>query len=177
MKEERQKIRALLILEVLGKPPKYLTDTLQNLIVQMGGETGIAVKNSNVKEPKKMEEKAGIADASGGKFNVEQNDFYISFAEIEVEAETLLHLVSIIFKYMPAHLEIISPENIPLTNVDWNEILNELLRKLHGYDEIARVLQVEKAILENKLKAMLEENKEIEKTESKSKNLKKTKKR
>jgi len=35
--------------------------------------------------------------------------------------------------------------------------LNELTRRLHGYDEIARIIQVEKNALEKKLKAVLEE--------------------
>ncbi|MDE1848928.1 MAG: hypothetical protein KGH55_02760 [Nanoarchaeota archaeon] len=177
MRDEKQKIRALLILEVLGKPPKYLTDTLQNLINQMGGEVGISVKNSNIREPKKMEEKASVADSTNKEFKIEQNDFYISFAEIELEAENILNLVAIMFKYMPAHVEIVSPENIPATNIDMNEVLNELIRKLHSYDEVARVLQVEKAILENKLNTIMEENKEIEKIDSKKTVSKKTKKK
>lgn len=177
MRDEKQKIRALLILEVLGKPPKYLTDTLQNLINQMGGEVGISVKSSNIREPKKMEEKAGVADSTNKEFKIEQNDFYISFAEIELEAENILNLVAIMFKYMPAHVEIVSPENIPATNIDMNEVLNELIRKLHSYDEVARVLQVEKAILENKLNTIMEENKEIEKIDSKKTVSKKTKKK
>ncbi len=60
---------------------------------------------------------------------------------------------------MPAHIEIIHPELIALTNNGWNDILNELTRRLHGYDEIARVIQVEKGILEKRLRDVLEKNK------------------
>ena len=56
---------------------------------------------------------------------------------------------------MPAHVEIIHPELIALTNNGWNDIFNELTRRLHGYDEIARILQVEKNILEKKLRELL----------------------
>lgn len=174
MKEEKQKIRAVLILEVIGKPQKFLTDTLENLITQMGQEQGVNVKNKDIKEPRRMEERAGIASPSGEKFNIqEQKDFYVNFAEVEVETDTLFHLVFLMFKYMPAHVEIITPETISITNHSWNEVLNDLIRRLHGYDEIARVLQVEKAILENKLKSMLEsdtkENKKPEKIKQKRK--------
>ena len=82
----------------------------------------------------------------------DQKDFYTSFAEIEVEVERILELVILMFKYMPAHIEIIYPETIALQNNDWNDILNELTRRLHGYDEIARVVQTEKEILEKKLR-------------------------
>ena len=50
-----------------------------------------------------------------------------------------------------------------------NDILNELTRRLHGYEEITRILQTERIILENKLKTIMgtEEDKK-EKTKEKS---------
>ncbi len=157
MKEENQNIHAVLILQIIGKPEKFLMDTLNDIIAKMGQEPGVVLKSKNVREPKKMEESTGIAKSSEGKLDIkEQKDFYISFAELEIETDTLLHFVYLMFKYMPAHVEIITPETISVTNHSWNEVLNELIIKLHGYDEIARVFQVEKAILENKLRSLME---------------------
>ena len=156
-----------MILEVLGKPKEFLVETLENLAKQMDNEPGVVVKSKNIKEPKKMEEKTKIADASGGELKIEDQDFYVSFAEIEIEIENLLNLVHLMFKYMPAHIEIFSPEILALTNTGWNEILNDLVRRLHQYDEVVRVLQVEKAVLENKLRGMLQD-KEKDKAEKKS---------
>lgn len=169
MMKDEKKISAWLILEVIGKPQKFLVDTLENLISQMGNEKGVIVKNKNIKEPKRMEESTGVADASGKEVKIEeQKDFYISFAEVEIETDNLLILMALMFKYMPAHVDIISPEVIDITHGDWNDILNELIRKLHGYDEVARVLQVEKAILENKLRSSLSEEKKGAKEVKKS---------
>ena len=39
-----------------------------------------------------------------------------------------------------------------MSNNDLNDILNELTRRLHGYDEIVRMIQAEKTILETKLR-------------------------
>ena len=166
------KIHALMILEIIGKPQKYLVETLESLINQMGIELGVVIKSKSIKEPKLMEGKAGVANAAEKEVKIEEhNDFYLSFAEIEVETDNILTLAMLIFKYMPAHIEIISPENIPLSNVSMNDFLNNLIMKLYGYDEVARVLQVEKAILENKLKALSETNdKEKPKTKKKKKN-------
>jgi hypothetical protein len=58
------------------------------------------------------------------------------------------------FKYMPAHIEIIQPELIALSNNGFNDILNELTRRLHGYDEIARIMQIEKQILLKKIQEL-----------------------
>jgi len=87
---------------------------------------------------------------------IAQKEFYTSFAEVEVEVEDILYLVILMFKYMPAHIEVITPELIALTNNGWNDILNELTRRLHGYDEIARILQIENAKMQKKMREMLE---------------------
>ena len=47
-----------------------------------------------------------------------------------------------------------------LTDNGWNEVLNELIRKLYGYEEIARIIQIEKTVLENKLREVLGNKKE-----------------
>lgn len=139
-KEDKKCIRAALILEIIGRPPEHLTETLQNIIKQIGDEKGVEVVEKKIKEPILMKE---------------QKDFYTSFAEIEVEIEDILYLAVLMFKYMPANVEVISPEVIALTNNGWNDIFNELTRRLHSYDEVARVLGIEKQILENKLREVL----------------------
>lgn len=167
MSNEKQKIHALMILEVLGRPKEFLVETLENLVKQMDSEQGVVVKSKNIKEPRKADNNPKIAGESKGELKIEeQNDFYVSFAEIEIETENLTNLVFLMFKYMPAHVEIFSPELIALTNNGWNEVLNELIRRLHGYDEVARVMQVEKAVLENKLRGILEQNKEVGKNKT-----------
>ena len=139
---ETKNIRAVMIIEVIGKPPEHLTETLNNMIKQIDEEKGVSVQNKKLNEPVLMKD---------------QKDFYTSFAEIEVEVEEIFHLAILMFKYMPAHVEIISPELIALTNNGWNDIFNELTRRLHGYDEVARVIQAEKNILEKKLRELMGE--------------------
>lgn len=141
-KDEKKCIRAALILEIIGRPPEHLTATLQELIKNMGDEKGVDVISKKINEPILMKE---------------HKDFYTTFAEIEVDVEDMLYVAILMFKYMPAHVEIISPEIIAMKNNGWNDIFNELTRRLHGYDEIARVLGAEKKILENKLREVLEQ--------------------
>jgi hypothetical protein len=137
---ETKNIRVVMIIEVVGKPPEHLIETLNNIIKQIDEEKGVDIKEKKINEPVLMKD---------------QKDFYISFAEIELEIEEISQLAILMFKYMPAHIEIIYPEMIALTNNGWNDILNELIRKLHGYDEVARVIQIEKNILEKKLRELL----------------------
>ena len=139
---ETKGINAMMIIEVIGRPPEHLTETLNKIISQIDEEKGVNVKEKKVNEPVLMKD---------------QKDFYTSFAEVGIKVEEILELAMLMFKYMPAHIEIISPELIALTNNGWNDILNELARRLHGYDEIARIIQVEKNILEKKLKEGMKE--------------------
>jgi hypothetical protein len=145
--DERKKIDAVFILEILGRPPEYLTETLKDIIKRIGEEKGVAVKRKEVKEPVEMHN---------------QKDFYTSFAEVEVETDEILYLAILLFKYMPAHVEILSPQNLSLSNSGWNDIFNEITRRIHGYEEIVRISQTEKMILENQLKTILGENKKEE---------------
>ena len=151
--KETKGIYAMMIIEVIGRPPEHLTQTLNDLITKIDEEKGVVVKEKKVNEPSLMKD---------------QKEFYTSFAEIEVEVEEIFNLVELMFKYMPAHIEIISPELIALTNNGWNDILNQVVQKLHGYDEIARIIQTEKIILEKKLKEALAEKKEPESPDKKS---------
>ena len=149
---DSKKIRAVMILEVIGKPPEHLIETLENISKDIDGEKGVQVIEKEINEPILMKE---------------QKEFYTSFAELEVEVEEIAHLAALMLKYMPAHVEIISPELIALTNNGWNDILNEIVRRLHGYDEIARIIQTEKTILEKKVRELMEKKEEVKKDEKK----------
>lgn len=133
------KVSAVMILDVIGRPPEHLVKSLEELINAIDKEQGVVVKSKQIKEPTVMKD---------------QKDFYTTFAEIELEVDEILYLAILMFKYMPAHIEIISPELIALSNNGFNDILNELIRRLHSYDEIARIMQMEKQILLKKIQEL-----------------------
>jgi hypothetical protein len=153
-----KKIRVILILEVIGRPPEFLTETLNEMVKKISEEKGVKVVDKKINPPVLMKD---------------QKDFYTSFAEVEVEVENMISAAILMFKYMPAHVEVVSPQNISMTNADFDDILNEVTRRLHGYEEIARIMQNEKMVLEAKLRGLTEVNipKKTDKKE-KSKNKK-----
>ena len=134
--DEEAKIKAVIILDVVGKPPEHLVESLKRVIEEIDKEKGITILRKDIKETRPMKDHEG---------------FFTTFAEVELEFEEILSLVIVMFKYMPAHLEIISPEIIAISNNSWNDILNELIRRVHGYDEVARMLQHENNLLRKKL--------------------------
>lgn len=145
--DEEIKIEVAVIFEILGRPKEHLVDSLKKIIEELGNEKGIKVKESKIHDPTEVKE---------------NKELFTTFADLIIEVDSLEWIVVLMFKYMPAHIEIISPEKVTLGNNTWNEFLNELARRLHRYDEVARVLQAEKTILENKLRALTEKKDEKE---------------
>lgn len=150
-KEERETkgIIATIILEIIGKPPEHLIKTLEELIEKIDKENGVRVTNKKINEPILMKD---------------SKEFYTTFAEVDLEVEDILYLAIIMFKYMPAHIEVVKPELIALTNNGWTDILSELTRRLHGYEEVARIIKIQNAKMQKKLNELLNkediENKE-----------------
>jgi hypothetical protein len=159
--KEKKKVNAIMVIEILGRPPEYLIETLENLIKTMSEEQGVTLKEKKIREPIPLKENPSL---------------YSSFAELNVDVEEMLYLALLVFKYMPAHVEVISPQNFNFSNLNFNDMLNELARRLHGYEEVARVLQTEKMILENQLKTILGEKKVETKPETAKGKKEKTKK-
>lgn len=157
-----ENIRAMLILDIIGRPPKYLVESLEKITEEMGKEKGVSIKSKKIKEPTVMKD---------------NKEFYTTFSEIEVEVEDILYLAILMFKYMPAHIEVISPETISLSNNGWSDILSELIRRLHSYDEVARVLQIEKNELLRKIQELGGEKKTNEKANDKPSKKKTSKKK
>jgi len=125
-KDEEEKIVGIFIIEVMGRPKKHLVKTLEDLSRQIGEEKGVKIIQKKINEP------TGVKD---------QKNLFTSFAEVEIEVDEVLILASLMFKYMPSHIEIVEPENIRITNNSFGELLSELTRRLHKYEELVKVMQ------------------------------------
>jgi len=141
-----------MIFDVIGTPPEHLKETLNTLIDEINKEKGVKVSSRKVNEPVLMKD---------------QTDFYTTFAEVEITAEEISQVVLLMFKYMPANVEIISPEHISISNNNFSDVLSEITRRLHSYDEVVRIMQVEKEILEKKLREILNQSQNKNKEEKK----------
>lgn len=129
------KIDVVFMIEILGRPPEHIKETLSQIIERLGKEKDVVVINKVIAEPKKVEG---------------QEEVYTSFAEVEIET-TLSQLMLLIFAYMPSHIDVITPEELKIPNYDFNVFFNELTRRLHQYDELARGLMIERQILAKKI--------------------------
>ena len=154
------KITAILILEILGRPPEHVTKILKEIVDKLGKEKNVSIIKKNLAEPKQIEGK----------------DIFTSFAELEIETD-LSTLMLLTFAYMPSHMEIIEPEDLKIKNSDLNMFFNELSKKLHQYDELAKALMIERRIIAQKIQSGEIKVKEGKVKPTKKKVKKKTKKK
>ena len=136
-----EKINALTIIEMMGRPKEHLKETLIGVLNKIGTEQGIALLNKKIHEPKKVKDV--------------KNEIFTTFAEIELEFDSFARLVTFIFSYMPSHIEIVKPENISVSNYDLNVLGNELVKRLHQYDSIAKIVSIERDNLKTQLEQLM----------------------
>lgn len=134
-----EKVRANLIIEILGRPAEHIVSSLNLLIDQMSKEAGVSVSGRRVNEPKKIKE---------------NDTLFTTFVEVEVEVRDIYKLIEIIFIYMPSSIEIFDPSEIKLRLDDANMIVNSLAARLHKYDAVAKRLNMERIILEKQVKEL-----------------------
>lgn|SRR3989338_4685470 len=131
-----EKLQANIILEILGRPPEHIKEALNTLTAKLGSENGIKIIEKTIHEPIPVKD---------------SKDLFTTFADITLELESLINYFNLIFSYMPSHIELINPEKIILTNIDFNELGNKLIQRLHDYDAITKKTLYDNKILMEKL--------------------------
>ena len=138
-----EKVNAILMVEILGRPPEHVKKILSEIIDKMAKEKDVEIISRQIAEPKLIEG---------------QENLFTSFAEVEVKTN-LRQMLLLIFGYMPSHIDIITPERLSLQNSELNMLLNELTRRLHQYDELARAVLIERQAMAKQLMKQVEEGK------------------
>lgn len=131
------KIKAILIFEMLGRPAEHVKSALGQFIDKISEEKGVEIIDKKINEPKRVEQA--------------KQELFTTFSEIEFEFQDLPTFLKIIFLYMPSHVEVTEPSKMELENYDFNSLMNEIIRRLHQYDEIAKKMVIERNILQKQL--------------------------
>ncbi len=132
-----EKIQAILVLEILGRPPEHVKEALHSIVSKIGEEKGVKVLEKKLHEPTEIKD---------------SKDLFTAFAEITVEMDNIGNFFGIVFAYMPSHIELLSPERFSLTNYDLNDMGNKIIQRLHGYDAITKNVIAERDLFYTKLK-------------------------
>jgi len=158
---KKTEIRALFSFEILGRPPEHVKESLEKYVDRMETIKGVKIESKRVHEPKPVE-------------NEKMKGLFTSFAEVEISTESIEDVISITIHMLPAHIEIISPGEISISNFDLGSALSTLAIKLHRYDEIAKAVTIQRNQALIKMKELYVELQKLkkdsgEKLEEKSK--------
>ena len=153
------KIKALFIFEVLGRPASHVKESLEKLIEQLGKQKGIEIVRKEIHEPKIVQDK--VNQINEKKLDNEK-ELFTTFAETEIIVDNFNLMISIILNMLPSHVEILSPNEINFKNFELSSLLTDLTIKIHKYDEVAKVLMLDRNNIFNKLKESEQRIRELE---------------
>lgn len=125
-----------MVFEIMGRPAEHIVSALNQLIDRIAKEQGANVIERKIHDPIPVKD---------------SKDLFTTFAETVVSFDSVISCFRIIFTYLPANIEIISPEHIKFRNDDLTTLANAFAARLHDYDAIAKRLVSEREALANNL--------------------------
>jgi len=129
-------VKAILIVEIVGRPANHVKESLVAHVNQLNSIKGVKMTSMNVSEPKEIQ----LPEQEQAR---EVQPMYTCFAEVEITTENLSKLIEVVFDYMPASVEIIEPNDLDFNLSQATAFLNDLAGRLHKYDEIAKISQMQ----------------------------------
>jgi len=140
MKTESPLIKAHMIIEIMGTPENHVNETLALIGEKFGKDVDeIKVQDIKVREAQKVKVEGG-------------DNFYSGFLEIDAHFEHLYALVGAVFDWMPSSVEIYEPDLIAVKSTDANNIVNDLIGRLHQLDANLKTDKARISILTRELK-------------------------
>jgi hypothetical protein len=112
-----QRVRARLIIEMLGAPQDHVERTLKDYIGKLRQDKTIQM----------LKEDYSTTEARDG-------GLFATFVEIEAWFKDTHHLLAFCFDAMPSTVEIIDPMEVKLSAGEFGMLLNDLQARLHTVD-------------------------------------------
>ena len=131
-----------IIIEIAGRPPEHVTDSLKKLIKKISEDKNIELLKEIYSKP-----------TPTGKL-------FTAFVEAEFLIKGIRNVINLVIDYMPSSLEIISPQEFKMKSRGFTNFINDLIGNLHKYDAFAKRLNVENMILKKHLEDVLTKIKE-----------------
>ncbi len=105
-------IQLRIIIEVIGKPKDFVEQSLKSHLDKIKSDKTYLIVKETVEPAEKQE------------------NFFSTFAEIELLVKKSADIISLCFDYMPSSVEILAPEKIIIKNSEFAGFLNDLQARL-----------------------------------------------
>lgn len=121
-------VLARVIVEMLGAPQDYLTQTMRAYVDKLTGTHTVL--------------KSQVAEAQP------QDQMFSIYAELEMRFKDLADLLDFCFESMPSSVEVVEPAEFCITLDRLNAFLNDLQGRLHEADAIIKTERARKQVLD-----------------------------
>jgi len=123
------------IFEMVGKPKEHVEKAFADYIALIEKDPMFTVINKDIADVVEVED---------------SDSLFSTFCDMELVMKDFSNVYDFCFKYMPASVEVISPENLTLSGTDATGLVNDFLAKMHERDlEAKKTNQVMKLLTQN----------------------------
>lgn len=130
-------VRAVIIVEMAGKPPNHVKESLKKHMDSLKELKDVEVLSIQVSEPK-------LVKNSKSTFGC--------FSKAEIEVSNLFKLSEIVFNFMPSFIEVVDPPKVQFSAQEATAFLNSIAGRLHHYDDILKLAHFKMKEMDDKLK-------------------------
>ncbi len=104
------------IIEVLGKPKEYVTESIESYVNKIDEDEDYLLAKKDLEDAEQQE-------GSG---------LYLAFAEVECLAKDVKNVTNFCFDFMPSSIEILDPDRVILETSGLTDFLNDIQGRLHA---------------------------------------------
>lgn len=128
---------------MLGAPKEHVDETMKLVMDKMSKDDKFKIITNKLFPAEEISDKklTGNRDVK----------FYSTFAEAELEFKQIEDLVGFCFDYMPSSIEILHPDGLNLSLSNMNNMLNDLIARLHQYDMVLKNIHAQNMLMKKEL--------------------------
>ena len=120
---------------MLGSPKEHVESTM-NLVID---------KMKTYEKSKMINHKLFPAEQLKDKL------FFSTFVEAELELNNIEDVIGFCFDFMPSSVEILHPDSFMLKAPNINNLINDLIARLHQYDMVLKNLHAQNLLMKKEL--------------------------
>ena len=113
-------IKVRTIIEIVGKPKEHVEKTMEKVVELITKNEEFKLVSHETREPKEVK------------------NLWSSFTEFVINFSSLDVLSNFCFEFMPSSVEIEEPEKISMNSKEIENLLNDILSKIHQYDMVLK---------------------------------------
>jgi len=122
-------IKFTAVIELLGSPKKYVSETLQAYVDKIKKDSNYHIYSSSISKPQLAEK-----DEKDPEQKNKTVELFSAFAELEMAAKQKSKIFDFCFNYMPSSIEVTEPMNVVFSASEMSRYLTDIQGTLHQVD-------------------------------------------